>query len=199
MKKTVADVIREWTATAGTGTVTLQASTGWARFSDRFADTERVHYSIRDGVNWELGYGTYVAPNQLARTTILGTLAAGTWTTGGAALTLASGQAVVRCVAPETLYTNAWRVEPTLVASPTTMAAGGCYIVQANSLTLTLPASPAVGDRVQITNGATVTGTIVDPGAEKINATAGTMTIDLAEFAFTLTYVDSAYGWKVMA
>lgn len=198
MKKLFADLVQETTATAGTGTVALAQSAGWARFSDRFANNDRVYYSIRDGNNWEVGYGTYVATNQLARTTILGTLNAGTWTNGGTALTLASGGATVRAVAPEAFLTALWKVDPITVAGNVAAAAGQCMLVTANACTITLPASPAVGDRVELVQGAAaITGTVVDPGAEKINGNATTMLVDTADFSFTLVYTGATYGWKV--
>src|SRR6266704_5405118 len=99
MKKLLADLVREVTLTSGTGTLTLGQVTGWARFSDRFTNGDLSYYSIQDGNNWEVGIGTIGAAHTLARTTILGTLVAGTWTTGGSAITLSGNQAVVRSVA----------------------------------------------------------------------------------------------------
>jgi hypothetical protein len=199
MKKQNANVVKETTSTAGTGTVTMVAAVGWSRFDNHFANNDRVYYSIRDGNNWEIGYGTYVASHQLARTTILGTLVAGTWTTGGAAMTLV-GPSSVRVVAPEKLFTNSWQVEPVVCSTSVPVLAGTCNIVTANSITLTLPSAPAQGDRLQIVQGApSITGVIVDPGASDINNTAGTMSVDIVDFDFTLVYVDAAYGWKVAA
>jgi hypothetical protein len=87
--------IKETTATAGTGTVTLTAVTGFARFADGFTNGSLASYAIRDGNNWEWGVGTVGAANTLARTAITGSLVAGTFTTGGTAITLASGAASV--------------------------------------------------------------------------------------------------------
>lgn len=63
--------IRETTATTGTGTLTLSAYTGYARFSDVFSTSDLVYYVIQDGTNRECGIGTVGAANTLARTTIL--------------------------------------------------------------------------------------------------------------------------------
>lgn len=198
MRKLYSDVTAESTATTGTGSVTLTQMTGWARFNDRFASGERVYYSIRNGSNWEVGYGTYNGSHVLARTTILGTLNAGTWTAGGSALTLA-GTSVVRAVAPEGLLQAFIREEVSFISGPTTLADGGAYGVQASSLTLTLPASPAVGDRIRVFQAAaSITGTIIDPNGAKINNTVGNMTIDVDEFALSLLYVSAGYGWKVL-
>jgi hypothetical protein len=197
MKKLVADAVKETTVTTGTGTVTLTQATGWVRFGDRFLNGENCYYSIRDGSNWEFGIGTYVSPNQLARSYILGTLSSGTWTSLGSALSL-SGAAVVRCAAVEELYRNFWRVAPIAVAASQAVANGGSYHVTGNSVTLTLPTAPEQGDRIEFMQGAaSVTGTVIDPGSEKINNTAGTMSVDISDFSFTLVYVNASYGWKV--
>jgi len=197
MKKLVADAVQETTATTGTGTVALTQATGWVRFADRFANGENCYYSIRDGNNWEFGIGTYTASNQLARSIILGTLVAGAWNSGGSALTL-SGLATVRCAATEELYTTFWRVAPIIVSTSQAVASGGAYMVTGNSVTLTLPTTAANGDRIQFMQAAaSVTGTVINPNGHKINNTAGNMSVDVVDFAFSLVYIDASYGWKV--
>jgi hypothetical protein len=199
MQKFLADLIKETTATAGTGTVTLAEASGWVRFSDRFSNNDRVYYSIADGINWEVGYGTYVASNQLARTTILGTYVASAWTSGGAAISL-SGNAIVRAVAPEKVFTSAWLVEPTAHAVNGAVVVGTSNIVTGSGVTLTLPAAATQGDRAEFIQGAAgITGTIINPNGGKINGATGNMTVDIVDFAFALVYVDSSYGWKVAA
>lgn len=199
MKKLLADVVEEATVTSGTGTVTLTQVTGWARFSDRFANGDLTYYSIRDGNNWEIGIGTVGASHTLARTTIIGTLVAGTWTSGGSAMTLSGGQAIVRSVAPEALYSAFLKIEQALVSVDTTCVVGKAYGVQASNKTMTLPSSPTAGDTVMFYQAAaSITGTVIDPGAENINGNAGTMSVDLPDFSFWLVYIDSTHGWKVI-
>mgnify|MGYP000458619653 CR=1 FL=1 len=199
MRKLFADVVAETTTTAGTGTVTLAQMTGYARFSDRFSNGDRVYYSIRNGNNWEIGKGTYTASNQLARTTILGTLVAGSANWSSATAITLSGTSTVRAVAPEHLFTQMAKLELNLISTSTVMVEGNCYGVQANSLTLTLPASPAANDRVQIVQAAaSVTGTVIDPNGAKINGVVGSMTVDVDEFAFSMVYISASYGWKVI-
>jgi hypothetical protein len=60
-----------------------------------------MSYSLQDGNNREWGIGTIAAGNVLNRTTITGTLVAGTYTTGGAALTLSGGTSLLECVEHE--------------------------------------------------------------------------------------------------
>lgn len=199
MLKLFSDLTQESTSTAGTGTITLAQLAGWMRFRDRFTNGDQVYYSIQNGYNWELGLGGYIANDQLSRGTILQTLNAGVVTIGGAALTL-SGVSVVRAVAPETFLTTTWRVNPVIVAGSQGVTPGNSYLVTANSVTLTLPASPTVGDRLEVVQaGSSITGTVVNPNGGKINATTGNMTIDIDNYSLALVYVDASYGWKVVA
>lgn len=199
MKKLFADLVQESTTTTGTGTVTLAQMTGWVRFSDRFSVNDRVYYSIRSGDNWEVGFGTLGSSNTLARTSIIGSYVAGVWTSGGSPISLA-GTSTVRAVAPESFLTTLWKVEYAAVAVNSTLVEGFAYAVTASSLTLTLPATPGVGDRVSIFQGGSgITGTIVNPNGEKICGVSGNMTVDLDQFSFSFVYLGSSYGWRILA
>lgn len=89
--------IKATTTTAGTGSVTLAALASFMLPLARFAVGSLMSYSIQDGNNREWGIGTVQSGNVLDRTTITGTLVAGTYTTGGAAMTLSGGQCIVEC------------------------------------------------------------------------------------------------------
>lgn len=191
--------MQETTVTSGTGALTLAQAAGWARFSDRFSNNDLTYYSIRDGANWEVGIGTVGAAHTLARTTILGTLVAGVWTTGGTAMALSGNQAIVRSVAAEDLYSSFLEVKQSLVGVNTSCVSGYAYGIQANNLTMTLPASPSAGDTVMFYQAAaSITGTVIAPGAENINGNAGNMNVDLSDFSFWMVYTDSTHGWKVI-
>jgi hypothetical protein len=78
------------TATTGTGTITLGTSeSGYQSFADAgVVDGDVVRYVIEDGVNWEIGTGTYTASG----TTLTRTVSESS--NAGAAITL-TGTAVV--------------------------------------------------------------------------------------------------------
>ncbi len=86
--------VKETSATAGTGTITLAgAVSGYQSFS-AIGNGNTTYYAIANGVEWEVGIGTYTsAGTTLARTTILAS------SNAGAAITL-SGTSIVFCDYP---------------------------------------------------------------------------------------------------
>jgi hypothetical protein len=93
----------------------------------------------------------------------------------------------------QTVYGQTWSVQ----GSSFTATAGGRYFCS-GGITVTLPASPNVGDMVQIVdyngnfNSSNVT---VNPNGGKIMRQATTMTVSTAGAAFTLVYSGSTNGW----
>jgi hypothetical protein len=86
--------------------------------------------------------------------------------------------------------------------SNTTMVAGNGYFVDTSSsaITMTLPASPTLGDEVSIIDGAGNAATnniTVGRNSEKIQGDAEDMVVDVSEAAFTLVYYNSTYGWRL--
>lgn len=121
--------IKATTTTAGTGSVTLAALAGFMLPLARFAVGSLMSYSIQDGNNREWGIGTVQAGGVLDRTTITGTLVAGTYTTGGAALTLSGGQSLVECVEHEgSELTGVTQFVANASALPETGVAGKLYV-----------------------------------------------------------------------
>lgn len=94
----LANWVKEVTATVGTGAITLGgAPAGYVPFSEAFADTDNVLYTIEDGVNREIGIGTLAAgsPWSLIRTYVMETLVGGVLTKSGAAPINLSGAAII--------------------------------------------------------------------------------------------------------
>jgi hypothetical protein len=89
------NLVKATSATTGTGTLTLSPMTGWAAFSDAYANGDVVPYAIENGDNKEVGLGTVGAGSTLARTTVLATLVSGTYDdTSPVAITLAGNSTV---------------------------------------------------------------------------------------------------------
>jgi hypothetical protein len=75
------DRVLETANSPGTGTVTLLgASLGYQSFATALTSGNTTYYTIADlgGALWEVGIGTFTAPNQLARNTILDSSSGGT-------------------------------------------------------------------------------------------------------------------------
>lgn len=92
-------------------------------------------------------------------------------------------------------------VAPLSISANTNLLAKKRYFVtSASALTLTLPASPALNDEIQIVdasgNASTYNITVARNG-RLINGNAGNLIIDNNGGWYTLLYTGSTYGWKV--
>lgn len=87
------------------------------------------------------------------------------------------------------------------IAANNTLVAGGRYFVDTNAArTLTLPASPAVGDEIWVfdqTGLAATNNITVDNNSLKINGVVDTLIIDVNGAVVTLLYTGSDLGWRV--
>jgi len=81
------------------------------------------------------------------------------------------------------------------VISTNTAAVNNCLYVMTASLTLTLPATPAVGDTIRISNLSGTTTCVVGRNGSNIQALAEDLTIDSLNAAITLTYANASLGW----
>ena len=87
--------VYETSTTSGTGTLTLSAVTGRPRFAVAGVGA-LVPYAIKDGDNWEWGFGKVGAGNTLARTRVTATYVAGAYdSTTPSAITLSGAAADV--------------------------------------------------------------------------------------------------------
>jgi hypothetical protein len=86
------------------------------------------------------------------------------------------------------------------ISTNQTLAAGYRYFVDTSSArTLTLPASPSVGDEIVIfdSTGAAATNNItVNSNSGKINGTVQNAIIDINDGVYSFIYTGSARGWK---
>ena len=84
----------------------------------------------------------------------------------------------------------------------TTLVSGRGYFVNTSggAITVTLPASPALGDIVRIIdlNNANTNNITVARNSEKIMGSAADMTIDTDNAALGLVYTDSTFGWRLL-
>jgi len=92
-------------------------------------------------------------------------------------------------------------VAPLSISANTTLVAKKRYFVtSASALTLTLPASPALNDEIQIVDAsgnASTYNITVARNANKINGGNDNLIIDTNGGWYTLLYTGSTYGWKV--
>ena len=89
----------------------------------------------------------------------------------------------------------------TAVSSNISVAANNKYFVNTSAArTLTLPASPTLGDEIQLFDATGTAGTnniTVNSNSGKINGSVQDLTIDVNGAALLLIYTGSDYGWVV--
>jgi hypothetical protein len=71
-----------------------------------------------------------------------------------------------------------------------------CTITQDN-LTITLPSSPSVGDKVMIGIGGDYTNTTIARNGSNIMGLAENMVIDSGYVTLSLIYINSTLGWRI--
>lgn len=81
-----------------------------------------------------------------------------------------------------------------VISTSTTAVKSTMYVLTAN-LTLTLPASPAVGDWVEVSNRSSTMTCIINRNSQNIMNLAENMTVDDMHANFTLVYADATRGW----
>ena len=86
------------------------------------------------------------------------------------------------------------------ISANTTLVAGRRYFVDTTAArTLTLPASPAVGNEIQIFDASGLAGTnniTVSSNGGKINGAVQDLILDANGAVAILTYTGSTYGWR---
>jgi hypothetical protein len=84
-----------------------------------------------------------------------------------------------------------------VISSDTTAVANTLYVFTAN-LNLTLPASPAMGDSIKISNRSGVATCQLLRNGNNILGAAADLTLDTATASFELVYTDTANGWVII-
>ena len=90
------------------------------------------------------------------------------------------------------------------ISSNTTAVAGRYYMVNTSggAITLTLPASPTMGDTVRVLDATSSFGTnnlTIGRNANKIQGDAADMTVSTTDAAFDLVYYNATYGWRLFS
>ena len=86
-------------------------------------------------------------------------------------------------------------ITTTVVSSSATATTGQNHFIS-SACTLTLPASPSLGDQVMVAVGNFATA-ILGRNSQKIEGTAENMTIDVPRVGLTCVFTGSTYGWAI--
>lgn len=137
----------------------------------------------------------------LDSTTLIATQYGGTGTTtsptSGQILYSASGTTY----SPTTLSSLITGLPSTAVSSNITLSSNNKYFVDTSSArTLTLPASPSLGDEIYIydsSNNALTNNITILPNGNNVNGSVQSLIVDSNSAAVFLIYTGSTYGWDV--
>ena len=88
------------------------------------------------------------------------------------------------------------RVGVATTSANTNLDLGKTYIYY-SSVTLTLPASPTVGDRVEVINRSNTTTAVLARNGSNIMGLAENLDLDVLDGAFTITYSNATDGWVI--
>lgn len=86
----------------------------------------------------------------------------------------------------------------TSVISTNTTATRYYVYIMTSALTLTLPASPGVGDWVGVANRSGSTSCVIARNGSNIMSLAEDMTVDVLNASFKLVYADATRGWTIL-
>ena len=82
-----------------------------------------------------------------------------------------------------------------VITGNTTASKDNHYYINGSSISLSLPASPSVGDEVRISEVSGNTNNVIGRNGSNIMGSASNLTIDTAYLVISLRYVNSTIGW----
>lgn len=91
-------------------------------------------------------------------------------------------------------YVDSQGIGVSVISTNTTATTGNLYVLTAN-LTLTLPASPSVGNYIKVSNRSGVATCTIARNSENIMGAASDLTLDKLNSGFELIYSGSTEGW----
>lgn len=182
-----ADTLMQIDNTTGFGKIEIGGSTG------AFIDLKTPASDDYDGRIYYDGSQLYITaannqPTQLRHdnNTKLATTSTGVTVTGTVAATSFTGDG--SGLTGVGFTTN-------VITTNTTATKDNHYYLNAASITLTLPASPSVGDEVRFSEVAGNTNCIIGRNGSNIMGDASDLTVDTAYLVLYLRYVDATIGW----
>jgi len=190
----LADRVQETTTTTGTGTITLAgAKAGFQSFASALTDGDTVPYCIEDGVDWEVGVGTFTATGTtLSRDTIHDS------SNAGAAVNWGAGDKNVFVTATKDYIGT---LPLSHVYKATTYTASVNEYVWANTTsaawTLTLPASPSEGDIVVVGDYASTfsaNALSVARNGSTIEGDAKDVVLGIAKKSYAFVYLQGSWA-----
>ena len=157
----------------GTGHLKVFAESFFLNNSD---DTEQMIGATVNGAVDLFFNGSKKLATSATGVTVTGTVAATAFTGDGSGLTGVG------------FTTN-------VVTGNTTASKDNHYYLNGSAISLSLPASPSVGDEVRLSEVAGNTNCVIGRNGSNIMGSASNLTIDTAYLVLYLRYVDSTIGW----
>jgi hypothetical protein len=161
--------------------------------------------TLTDAIAAALGYAASALASQTSATASASSAAtSATVATNAAQSAISSNATALQSINAAITTALATAVSPpfTIVSAAVSAVAGSRLIAdtRTGSFIITLPASPALGARVQLSDGYSSWATnnlIINPGINNIDGSAGTLVCDVAGASFGLGFMGSTIGWRL--
>jgi len=201
VKTKLADVVKETTATTGTGTLSLAgAVTGFRTFIAALGDGSFTFYAVSDGTNWEVGFGKVYdsTGHKLDRDEVFAS------SNAGSAVDWAAGTKAVRCVDAAELASNAIKLKHSAQTTDATQTVLTIFGISGYEVSVPSGSTIAIHATIVARQTAGGTGTVGDSYTGKLVAlvenTSGTVTLIGSPAVITgSTYNSAALSVSVTA